>query len=746
LEPNGGGRKPVSEQRRGESAWAAPVATIAITLVSITAAVAMCRVFADWEFLAPMIALVIMVHAAAWLLRLLRLSGWIAVPLGALAVATLVGIVYYADTTTLGIPSFATLDAFLSDLRLVWQQFPTAVAPVPSRGNFAVVGGTVLALCAFFADTFAFRAMGRAEAVVPTGVTVVFIAALGADRNRITVTALWLAMALVAVVALRHEHRSDGGAWMGPRPQRAVGTLAAGVLCAGCVSVGAAALGPRLPGAGEPALLDTRNRTGEVTQVISPLVDIRSSLVNRSNSLFFTVYSEQSHYWRLISLSVFDGRQWRPADQDLVEAGGNLTAPHPQAEVVNYSVEIGRMRGKLVPSAYSPVSIEGSIGVGWAPGNETLVADDELERGNVFNFQSSILRPSADQLRTATTSSAPDERSLELPDGLPGEVRDLATEVTAGAATPYDQALLLQNWFQSEFQYSLQVQRGHSNDAISDFLENRIGYCEQFAGTFSAMARSLGLPARVVVGFTSGERQANGGFAVYGRQAHAWSEVWFDGFGWMPFEPTPGRGSPDAQDHTGLAPAQQEGTVGTPGVNAGAPIDENPPTPTVRPGGGPPTTLNAAAPTTAPLRAASGGDGSSSPVVWIFLTAIALAVAWLAFGPRLIARRHRRHETPEQRIVSGWRRTISRFERLGVRTANSATPSEYADYVLQHAFVDTTAMTQLASMVTNATYSQHDPDEADAEQAEHLEDIIADAYTASASRRQRLTDRALLRN
>ncbi len=67
------------------------------------------------------------------------------------------------------------------------------------------------------------------------------------------------------------------------------------------------------------------------------------------------------------------------------------------------------------------------------------------------------------------------------------------------------------------------------------------------------MARSLGIPARVAVGFTHGVA-ANGSFTVLGKNAHAWPEVWFDQLGWVAFEPTPGRGAPGAEDYTGVAP------------------------------------------------------------------------------------------------------------------------------------------------------------------------------------------------
>ena len=108
----------------------------------------------------------------------------------------------------------------------------------------------------------------------------------------------------------------------------------------------------------------------------------------------------------------------------------------------------------------------------------------------------------------------------------------------------------------ANFTYSPTVQGGHSNDAVINFLSIRKGYCEQFSGTFATMARSLGLPTRVVVGFTEGQLRSDGLYHITGSDAHAWDEVCFDGYGWVLFDPTPGRGAPGAEQHTAAA-AQQ---------------------------------------------------------------------------------------------------------------------------------------------------------------------------------------------
>ena len=98
---------------------------------------------------------------------------------------------------------------------------------------------------------------------------------------------------------------------------------------------------------------------------------------------------------------------------------------------------------------------------------------------------------------------------------------------------------------------------------MQEFLAQRRGYCEQFAGTYAAFARVLGLPSRVAVGFTPGEQRGDGRYYVQGKHAHSWPEIYFAGVGWVPFEPTPGRGNQAAEQYTGVAPAQADGGEAT---------------------------------------------------------------------------------------------------------------------------------------------------------------------------------------
>jgi len=122
--------------------------------------------------------------------------------------------------------------------------------------------------------------------------------------------------------------------------------------------------------------------------------------------------------------------------------------------------------------------------------------------------------------------------------------KEIATKLTSGAKDPYTKARLLQDYFHGNgFQYDLHVPRGHSTNAIEEFLRDKRGYCEQYAGTYAAMARAIGLPSRVAVGFTPGD--ANGTtYTVRASTPTRGPRSTWASTGGVAFEPTPNRGAP----------------------------------------------------------------------------------------------------------------------------------------------------------------------------------------------------------
>ena len=157
---------------------------------------------------------------------------------------------------------------------------------------------------------------------------------------------------------------------------------------------------------------------------------------------------------------------------------------------------------------------------------------------------SSVPTESPEELRTAGTAYPPSIflRHTQLTGNLPERVRLLAQELTAGAPTPYDQALAIEGYLKG-MTYDLQVDPPPFDaDGVDHFLfEQQRGYSEYFASSMAVMLRSLGVPARVAVGYTTGQALEEPNiYAVTDSNSHAWVEVFFPGHAWIPFEPTPG--------------------------------------------------------------------------------------------------------------------------------------------------------------------------------------------------------------
>ncbi len=702
-----------------------PAGTVVLVMLTVATAVGMCRLFPDWQYMRPLLAVVIGVHAAAAVLRFARVPVWLALPIVAAVAVELLALVYYRSSTRLLLPTGDTIQFIRSDLRLVWEQFPTAVAPVPSAGSFAMACAALLAAAATLADTFAFRAFGRAEAIVPTGVVFVFTAALGTDRNRVAVSALWIGTAILVIAILRFEHDRDESAWMGSRRRSLASVVPAALTCACIAALAAVVVAPRLPGAKADALFDARNRGGDVTQVLNPLVDIRSRLINRANVEVFTVRSPTAAYWRVISLEEFDGTQWQPiANEPLRSADGQL-ATTGAGESIDQVITVKRLGGKLIPAAYAPVLAD-TPNLFWADGSQTLVRPDPgIGSGDVFRIRSVKNDPPADELRAATVANAPDARLYDLPGSFPDEVRQTAAAVTAAGTNPYDRMLLLQAWFRTNFAYDLSVQAGHGDNAILNFLRIRRGYCEQFSATFAAMARSLGLASRVAIGFTPGEQRDDGLYHVYDRQAHAWPEVWFDGYGWITFEPTPGRGEPGSESHTGVGAAQDDspavlgdGSGAAPATTAApagqvAPIVPNPVQPIP----------NVAVTTVAPT--GSGSSGGETVAVWFVLAILAIA-AWVLLMPRALREfESRRHRDPQDRVATAWSRACTMLHLAGSPVVAGSTPLEFAQIASARTGVDAQLVRELARAVTTAAYGPAGADERTASRSEQLTSQIS---------------------
>jgi transglutaminase-like putative cysteine protease len=688
------------------------LATLALATYSFVAALGFARVFTGWQFVPDVIVIVLVGHGMSLLLRRLHVNALLSIAITAAALVWAVAWVAYPSTFAAIFPTRETWDIAFADLGLVRDQFQHTVAPVEYVGGWTLLAAVGTAFAVFTADTFAFHARARGEALVPGAVLFVFVAALGADQYRVVSTLALVAAGFLAAAMLRTRFAQPPRTSLG-RPRHPVALmLPAAILGGTAVVLGTWIIGPRLPGANADPLFDTHNDAGGVTEVLSPLVDIRSRLVNRANTLLFTVKATQPAYWRVSGLPEFDGNTWGLPERELEDVDGALSQPAPGSTENRQDITIAALRGNLVPGAPEPVRVQGA-GLRWNGETSTLLrVDRDLETGDAITLVSAEPSFSPDVLRNTPSSSPPDPIYLELPADFPQSVGATALTVTAGQSTVYDKMRVLQDWFRSEFQYSLNVSQGHSTSAVEAFLRQRIGYCEQFAGTFAAMARSLGIPARVAVGYTQGLAQTDGSLQVLGKNAHAWPEIWFDGLGWVAFEPTPGRGEPGAESYTGVAPAQDDSAPGvdtSEGGDAAAVPDVPPPTAPVIPL----DQIPQADTSTGQTGLDPSGFSTTVPdrgINWIAVAIVFGVLILLLLLPAVVRKWRRAHPPadPARQMTTLWWRALGAVEATGCRVDPTLTPLEQARAVSPRLPVAARPLKSLAEAATAATYATDD--------------------------------------
>jgi transglutaminase-like putative cysteine protease len=723
--------------------------TVAIALVTLSVGIGFGRLFTEGRFVVPVVVTVVLAHGVAWWCRRNQVPTGIAAlaTIGAAGVAaswTVLG-----HTTAYGIPIPYTLRVAAEELQLAREAFEVVKAPTPVMPGFLVALTLALGVAAFMSDWAAFRLHTAIEALVPAFTLFVFTAALGTDRYRIESVVAFVAASLAFLVVYGMTTRTRL-AWFGGRPATGPGTIVRAALLLGGVAVLVGLLvSPVIPGYDSDPLVKYKNRGGagpSSRSTISPLVDIQGRLIDRADIEVFSVVANERAYWRLTSLDTFDGTIWSSNTTYRPTRGGLGTEEElvPGIPTVGSTQQftIRALDSIWLPAAFRPQQVTGIEGVSYNPDTASLITEDETTDGYTYTVESAIpagIPPDLLAQSPARVPAAIAERYLALPD-ISDRVEDLSRRITANQPTPYAKARALQDFFHSgEFTYELSAQQGHGAGALENFLfRTKNGYCEQFAGAYAVMARVVGLPTRVAVGFTPGELGDDGAYHVRDEHAHAWPEVYLEGYGWMMFEPTVGRGAGNASSWTGRPEQQDAGGESTTATTATtlaptSPSDET--TPTSDPnlpddlGGG----------------AGAAGDVDEEPNTGLRVLGMiaAGAVLWAIVVPTLHWLRHRRRRmlmegrahrdrpaaTPDSdltdaeidaevaaamevadRVLAAWTEAAEALERAGVRRRSSETLMEFTSRAPASAGLQTEAATALRTLGRDAaqvTYASH---------------------------------------
>lgn len=384
--------------------------------------------------------------------------------------------------------------------------------------------------------------------------------------------AVLLAGVLWPAAVLRVRTRADGVAALG----------AASVVVVIGVAVAAAGVAPASASLDwrDWSLLGSGGKRTSVSFVWNAAYD-GIDLPSEPTVVFRVKGPERAHYWRASTLDLFTRGRWFESLMSSTNSGPRVVLPPdpllPKAardpsSWFQQRIEIRALEERRLLAAGQPMEVRGDeLSRVLVLGGGVLAVADPLPRGATYSVWSFASSPEPRELaRSQPRYPLEVRRYLALERwvfpgfGAPGrdrlarrlfaesfgplvafrDVYDVARRLTATAGSPYEAALAVETWLRLNggFRYDEQPPRVAGEPLARFVLDQKRGYCQHFAGAMAVMLRMLGVPARVAVGFTSG-RNDEGEWVVSDTDAHAWVEAWFDGHGWLPFDPTPGRGT-----------------------------------------------------------------------------------------------------------------------------------------------------------------------------------------------------------
>ncbi|WP_127480404.1 transglutaminase TgpA family protein [Nocardioides pantholopis] len=438
------------------------------------------------------------------------------------------------------------------------------------------------------------------------------------------------------------------------------------------------------PGTGTGAEIDLEN----------PMTDMRRDLKRGADVPLVRVRTDDPDpaYLRIAVLNRFSAERWTSGDRD-IPADQEPDGPMPPLEGVgagvprvqhDYAVQVlDGFRSTWLPTQAPINAIE-------APGEwrydagtmDFIAADDGLDTAGIGYRMTAVELERDPNAMLAAPSGTGDvgQEYVELPSDTPGLVRELATSVTGSATSRFEKAVALQNWFRRDggFTYDLGVDLGSGGDDLVAFLSEggRTGYCEQFASAMAVMARAVGIPARVAVGFLAPERVGDQAYEYSSHDLHSWPELFIPGAGWTPFEPTPADRASGVPEYTRNVVA---GGPEVPLPSASAAPEDTPDR------GADASTAPEPAPEEDPGAEAEAEPGFPWRVLLGVLAGAAVLVLAL-LSPRRVrrARRERRLGGPDGTVEDAWQELLDTAVDLAVPWPPDRTPRETTGVLREH--------------------------------------------------------------
>jgi transglutaminase-like putative cysteine protease len=562
--------------------------TAAAAIATILSSVALYPIFTGSVWFWAGVGSTVIVAVAGTLTRLRRL------PLAICLAGSVLALLLYLNVAFEASSSLVWLIPTSSSLRHLWDLAGTGFSesaryapPVPELSGMVLLGAAGIGLAAVLTDLIAVRLGSAAFAGLPLLLLFTEPFTLSVSRGWVGTTAVFILAATGYLAMLSTEGRERIREWEQRSPSPAVvpdtRALAAAGRRVGVTSVLVALCIPmflpglhvtRLFGSGSPGI---GGNTPGVGGVGFPSLQTELSKELHESSavpvLQYTSTDATPGYLQVYVLDDLTTSGWQPSGPETLVFGNRrlptapgLSASAPKQSVTtNVTVAKGVAQDELLalPAPYPAVRVISPEGTLAADPSTLMVLDPGAQLAGLrYSVTSWDVDPGASALAAAPAPPADiKDHDLEVPSSY-NSLLSLAQSITAGATTPYAKAVALQNWLANGgYSYTLNAPTITNASQLANFLDNtHSGYCQQFSFAMAVLARLVGIPSQVAYGFTQGTAEKNSTWLVTTHDAHAWPELYFQGFGWLRFEPTPagagGQGtatSPGyAQQHTSV--------------------------------------------------------------------------------------------------------------------------------------------------------------------------------------------------
>jgi transglutaminase-like putative cysteine protease len=653
--------------------------TIFSALATLLASAALGAVFDQLSWLLPVLGVIAIVAGIGELGRRFGLPAFLGPVLAA------VGVLGYVTAVFAGEPAIGRLlpgPAALASLReQVTQGFSDIrvyAAPVPTHPGMVLITVVGVAAVALVVDLLAVT-LRRASlaglpllalfavpaAVVPKGVGVLpfvlggigYLALLLAEgRDRIGRWGRQLGgrRAANAPTAYAFEFADSS-------PLATVGRRI------GVAALGVAVVIPALVPGLHPGLFGGSGGSGlrtsggsDTVATYDPIARLKPYLLAKDHKELIRVTTNDPNpdYLRMVGLDVFDGTKWSESPLSVSKetriSKGRLPAPEGLSADTDTTpaesrIKVGDLDVHWLPVPYPATNVKVK-NWNFDKATATIFSTRSSAKRTSYTVVSAKVTPDPDQLRRAP-AAGPRLEPFRARPALPAKIERQVATIIAGKPDDYSKALAIQGFFRTGFKYDVTAPAGNGVPALETFLTAKAGYCEQFAAAMAIFAREAKIPARVAIGFTRGERQGDGSWRITTADAHAWPELYFEGAGWLRFEPTPlGEGRAVLPTYTNDAG----------GTGAGVQF----------PTGGPTTAPESSSGLGAKLERLESGAGPVPPVdlkvakstdsgppltlLLLGLLALALMVAPALGRAAIRRRRWSRASTPVERAHAAW--------------------------------------------------------------------------------------------